>query len=235
MTLAILVPVKDLSRAKTRLARLLSEAERAELAGLLLAGVLEAIARLPDTAAGEPLRRVVVTAHAPAAESARRHGFEVLPESAPVSESESVDRASALLEREGVRGILRIPLDLPLIEAADLARLVALGRNGAAALLVPSLAGTGTNGLYRAPPNLFPSRFGPGSLALHREEAQRRGVAAQIVPLDSLALDVDDPEDVRLWLQRKRPSPALEYLQSCGIEARLERCGAPGASRQALG
>jgi len=39
MTLAVLVPVKDLSRAKTRLARLLSEAERAELAGLLLAGL----------------------------------------------------------------------------------------------------------------------------------------------------------------------------------------------------
>ena len=235
MTLAVLVPVKDLSRAKTRLARLLSEAERAELAGLLLAGVLEAIARLPDTAAGDTLRRVVVTAHVPAADSARRRGFEVLPEPAPVSESESVDRASALLEGEGVRGILRIPLDLPLIEASDLARLVVLGRNGAVALLVPSLAGTGTNALYRAPPTLFPSRFGPGSLALHREEARQRGVAAQIVPLASLALDVDDPEDVLLWLQRKRSSPALEYLQSLRIEARLEHYVGAGAARQARG
>jgi 2-phospho-L-lactate guanylyltransferase len=230
MTLAVLVPVKDLSRAKTRLARLLDEAERAELAGLLLTGVLEAIARVPEAAAGEPLRRAVVTAHAPSAELARRHGFEVLPEPRPVSESDAVDRASALLERDGVRGVLRIPLDLPLIESADVERLVALARQGAAALLVPSLSGSGTNALYRAPPTLFPSRFGPGSLALHREEARRRGVTAQVVPLDSLALDIDDPADIRVWLQRGRPGRALDYLKSRGVEARLAQLDEEGNS-----
>jgi 2-phospho-L-lactate guanylyltransferase len=228
MTLAVLVPVKDLSRAKSRLAGLLSADERAELAGLLLAGVLEAIARVPEAAAGEPLRRIVVTAHAPSADLARRRGFEVLPEPRPVSESAAVDRASALLEGEGVRGVLRIPLDLPLIETADVERLFALARQGAAALLVPSRSGTGTNALFRAPPTLFPSRFGPGSLALHREEALRRRVTAQVVPLDSLALDIDDPADIRRWLQDAKPSPALDFLRSRDIEARLVRWEAQG-------
>jgi len=228
MTLAVLVPVKDLSRAKTRLAGLLSEAERAELAGLLLAGVLEAIGRVPAEAVDEPLRRVVVTAHAPSAELAQRLGFEVLPEPRPVSESDSVDRASVLLEREGVRGVLRIPLDLPLIETADVERLFALARQDARVLLVPSLSGTGTNGLFRAPATLFPSRFGPGSLALHQDEAHRLGVTAQVVRLDSLALDIDDPADIRLWLGSAKPTRAFDYVKSLEIEARLARWEAQG-------
>jgi 2-phospho-L-lactate/phosphoenolpyruvate guanylyltransferase len=238
MTLAVLVPVKDLSRAKTRLAQVLTETERAALAGKLLAGVLEAIAALPAAATGtESLLRIVVTAHAPSAELARGLGFEILAEPAPVSESDSVDRASALLERGGVRGgvrgVLRVPLDLPLIETADLATLLARVQAGATALLVPSLSGTGTNGLFRSPPTLFPSRFGPGSLALHEAEARSRGIAVELLPLASLALDVDEPEDLREWLRRKRPSAALAYLQDLGIEGRLAGLDAGGLARSA--
>jgi 2-phospho-L-lactate/phosphoenolpyruvate guanylyltransferase len=234
MTLAVLVPVKDLSRAKTRLAQLLTESERAELAGLLLAGVLQAIAALPPSATGtEPLRRIVVTSHAPSAELARRHGFEVMAEDAPVSESDSVDRASAVLESEGVRGILRIPLDLPLIETRDLAVTFARVAEGATALLVPSLSGTGTNGLFRSPPTLFPSRFGPGSYDLHEAEARSRGVHAERLVLDSLALDVDDPDDVREWLRRDKTSAALTYLRGRDIEGRLAGLDAGAPSRGA--
>ncbi len=245
MTLAVLVPVKDLSRAKTRLANLLSQPERAELAAILLRGVLETIARIDPAAAAdetpqgavpqgetqqeETMRRVVVTAHAPSAALARSLGFEVLAERRQVSESDSVDQASAQLQREGVRGVLRVPLDLPLIERGDLERLLMLARQGCPALLVPSLSGTGTNALYRSPPTLFPSRFGPGSLALHEQEARRVTADVRIVPLASLALDIDDPEDVRELLSRGQRCPALDYLQERGGAERLERIGKLGA------
>lgn len=236
MTLAVLVPVKDLSRAKTRLANLLSQPERAQLAAILLRGVLETIARIDPAAAGgetlqgetpqgEKLRRVVVTAHAPSAALAQSLGFEVLAERRPVSESDSVDQASAQLERDGVRGVLRVPLDLPLIERGDLERLLALARHGSPALLVPSLSGMGTNALFRSPPTLFPSRFGPGSLALHEQEARRVTTDVRIVPLASLALDIDDPEDVRELLSRGQGCPALDYLKEQGLTGRLERIG----------
>ncbi len=232
MTVAVLVPVKDLSRAKTRLADLLSEPERADLAGLLLKGVLETLARLsPDAAGGETLRRVVVTAHAPSAALATRLGFEVLPEGRPVSESDSVDKASVRLAAEGVRGVLRIPLDLPLIELADVERLLALVREGATAVLVPSASGNGTNALYRSPPGLFPSRFGPGSRALHEQEARRVGTDLRIVSLPSFALDVDDPDDVRELLRRSARCAALEWMKAHGVASRLERFGKPAAGQ----
>jgi 2-phospho-L-lactate/phosphoenolpyruvate guanylyltransferase len=236
MTLAVLVPVKDLSRAKTRLAQLLSESERAHLASLLLEGVLTAIAALPDRGAAPPLRRIVVTAHAPSASLASRLGFEVLPEEQPVSESASVDRASELLQRESVSGVLRVPLDLPLIDTRDVQHLIELAEQGADAGIVTSLSGTGTNGLFRAPPTAFPSRFGPGSLALHLEEARRRGFVPRIESLESLALDIDDPADIRVWRSRKRSSPALAYLESLGIAERLARLAhSPSAKRDRAG
>ncbi len=231
MILAVLVPVKDLSQAKTRLAQLLSAEERAALAGIMLTGVLEAASRIPAAALeGVRLRRVIVTAHAPSAALGRRLGFEIMSEQDPQSESDSVDRASARLEREGVAGVLRIPLDLPLLAPEDLARLLVPIRAGCAAVLVPSLDGTGTNALYRSPPTLFPSHFGPGSLALHEQEARRRAQDVRVLPLASLALDVDDPDDVRELVRRGQPCPALDYLRARGIEERLARPDAPAAN-----
>jgi len=222
MILAALVPVKDLSQAKTRLAQLLSAEERAALAGIMLAGVLEAVSGIsPAALEGIRLRRVIVTGHAPSAALGRRLGFEVLPEQSPRSESDSVDRASARLAEEGVNGVLRIPLDLPLIATEDLERLMVPIREGCAAVLVPSLSGTGTNALYRSPPTLFPSRFGPGSFALHEKEARRRAKDVRVLPLASLALDVDDPDDVRELVRRGQAGPALDYLRTRGIEERL--------------
>ena len=107
--IAILVPVKELSHSKTRLSPLLSGEERRRLAWVLLERVLREVAR-----AQRHCRRVVVSNYAPAIELAEASGFEVIREARQISESDSVDAASTLLERQGVRGVLRVPLDLPL-------------------------------------------------------------------------------------------------------------------------
>ncbi len=213
---ALLVPVKDLTQAKTRLAPLLSAEERQFLATVLLEGTLEAVCALPG-----PLRRVLVTSYAPAAALAERLGMQVIREAEQRSESHSVDAASAALQREGVTAVLRVPLDLPLVRTADLATVLAAAAGGAQAVLVPSLDGTGTNALYRCPPTLFPSRFGPGSLALHEQEARRVTAAVRVLPLPSLALDIDDPADVEELVRRGEACPALDYLRSLGIAQRL--------------
>jgi 2-phospho-L-lactate guanylyltransferase len=214
---ALLVPVKDLTRAKTRLAPLLSEAERRHLAELLLEGTLRAACAVPGD-----YRRVVVTSYPPAAALAQALGMEVIHEGEQRSESHSVDSANAALEREGVTGLLRIPLDLPLVQSADLAAILAEAARGARAVLVPSLSGTGTNALYRSPPTLFPSHFGLGSLALHEAEARRATDALAILQLESLALDIDDAADVQELVRRGTPCAALDFLRSIRIEQRLE-------------
>lgn len=221
MERALLIPVKELSDAKHRLASFLSLDERRDLAWLMLRGVMEAAAELPPS-----LRKVVVTSYAPAKELARKMDFEVLSEVRQSSESESVDFASAQLEKAGVAGILRVPLDLPLINSQDLAQLLnSIGKGvagaGVACLAVPSLDGTGTNALYRSPPTLFPSMFGPHSLAKHRAHAREAGVEMLVQDMPSLALDIDTPEDLKTLLDTGMECPVRGYLMEIGVEERM--------------
>lgn len=216
--IAVLVPVKDLTRAKSRLSPLLSLDERRELAWALLQGTLRAIAAAET---GGP--RVVVSSYPPAIALARELGFGVIEEARQVSESDSVDAASAELERRGLAGVLRIPLDLPLLAPGDLTPVLEAARDGAAAVLVPARDRLGTNALYRAPPSLFPSQFGPDSLTLHERAARAVAADVRVLPVEGFALDIDDPQDVAELLRRGVPCPALDYLRSLDVVARLAR------------
>ena len=235
---ALLVPVKNLANAKTRLDSLLSLSERRELAWVMLEGVLAQIAGLDTT-----WERVMVTNYDPATELARGLGFRVIQEAEQVSESHSVDFASGVLAGEGLSGVLRIPLDLPLLTQDALATVleataIETPSNGIpvveqaggapSAILVPSRDGTGTNAVYRSPPALFPSRFGPDSLSLHRSEARQAGCEPLILSSGAMGLDIDDPGDIAELVARGIKCPTLDYLRGIGIEGRLK--APPGGS-----
>ena len=216
MKIDLLVQFQELSYEKQRLAHQISQQERTGLARVMLEGVLRECSRLP----GE-IRKVMATSDVPAMALARRMGFDVLEETHQESESESVDRACALLEGEGVTGVLRVPLDLPLLDSAELAHILELAGGGMRAVLVPSRDGMGTNALYRSPPTLFPSRFGPGSLALHQFLAREQTEAVSVVALPTLGLDIDDAGDVAALLAQPEPCPAKSYLEGLGAAGRL--------------
>jgi len=193
---ALLIPIKDPTHAKTRLAELLSEEERRRLAWAMFEDVSRAVAT-----ARKPDRVVMVTSFTPAIERARELGWDVLIEESQISESASVDWASRILSERGVDTVMRLPADLPLVRAEDIDELLSIELDSPGALLVPSREGTGTNAIIRTPPTLFPSRFGPNSLALHEQEAARVGVECVIVDNARIALDIDEPTDVEMVLE----------------------------------
>jgi 2-phospho-L-lactate guanylyltransferase len=223
VAIAVIVPVKEPSQAKSRLSPLLCAVERQTLSEILLTGVLDAVERLRG-----PLRKLVVTSYAPAIAMAEKRGLEFLREARQVSESQSVDQASARLEAAGVEAVLRVPLDLPFVDRADLEAILARGAE-LRAVLVPSRDGKGTNALYRSPPTLFPSRFGAGSLAAHEQSARRLNVPYAVLPLPSLMLDLDEAQDVETLFQWGQPCPALDYLGRIGVPARLAAIRRAGA------
>jgi len=106
--------------------------------------------------------------------------------------------ALAALAARGVRRALVLHGDLPLADARDLQTLVDLAHDDAAphVALVPDRHRRGTNAMLLAPPDAITPRFGVGSLARHERAARRRGIGTRVVPLSSLALDVDTPEDL---------------------------------------
>ena len=193
---ALLLPVKDLKNAKQRLAGLLTPEERCSLAQAMLADTLRAVrgVRLAKNI-------FVVTNYEPAIRAAQENGWEILREEHQISESVSVDWASRICAEKKVTGLLRLPIDLPLVRASDIDELLAVDCAAPAVVMVPSRDGTGTNAILRMPPALFPSHFGEGSFAKHRGEAERAGARVVIRRNARLEMDVDDEADLRALLQ----------------------------------
>jgi 2-phospho-L-lactate/phosphoenolpyruvate guanylyltransferase len=213
---ALLIPIKDPSNAKTRLAELLSEDERRRLSWAMFEDVTRAIAT-----ARSPDRVVIVSSFAPALERARELGWDLLVEESQVSESASVDWASGILSERGFTSVMRLPADLPLVTGKDIDELLSIELSEPGAVLVPSREGTGTNAIIRTPPRLFPSRFGPNSLALHKEEGARVGVDCVIVKNERVGLDIDEPTDVLAMFEQGRDTQSFAVLNQMNVFQRL--------------
>ena len=213
---ALLIPIKDPTHAKTRLADLLSPDERRRLAWAMFEDVSRAV-----RSCSKPDSVVVVTSFEPAIEHARRYGWDVLVEESQASESASIDRASRALLERGFDTVMRLPADLPLVQSEDIDALLSIELHAPAALLVPSREGTGTNAMIRRPPNIFPSRFGPNSLALHREEAARARAQFIVVNNSRIALDIDEPSDLELFVEIGRGTKTFNLLAEMKIVERL--------------
>jgi 2-phospho-L-lactate/phosphoenolpyruvate guanylyltransferase len=216
---ALLLPIKDLRNAKQRLASILSTDQRFGLAQAMLADTLRALRGIRSAE-----KIFVITNYEPAAEAARQDGWRVLGETEQTSESASVDAASLLCEQFGVTSLLRLPLDLPLLQSADIDALLQMPCATPGMLIVPSRDGTGTNALLRTPPTLFPSRFGTGSFAKHTAEAQRLGAHVVIHRNPRLEMDVDDESDLRIVLQQDlRGTETGRWLHANGIASVLQQ------------
>jgi 2-phospho-L-lactate guanylyltransferase len=205
---AILIPVKEFGQAKNRLAAHFSPAQRAALAQALCRDFFGMMAGVRSVS-----RIVVISTEPEALELARQAGWETIVESQQSSESASVDFASRRCAAQGIEALLRVPIDLPLAEPADIEEIFehldeapsAVPAAAPAAVIVPSSDGTGTNALLRTPPELFPSRCGPNSFALHLAEAQARGIHARVVRNPRLAQDIDEIEDLQQLVGILRP------------------------------
>jgi 2-phospho-L-lactate guanylyltransferase len=225
---ALLLPIKDLRNAKKRLIGVLTPDERFGLAQAMLADTIRAV---------QGVRRAdkifVVTNYAPAMHIAEENGWEILREDHQISESDSVDAASCLCELRGVTGLLRVPLDVPLVQAGDIDDLLAVKCEAPALVIVPSRDGMGTNAILRMPPALFPSHFGMGSFVKHVGEAERIGAQVILRRSVRLEMDVDDEADLRVLLKNDlNGTETGRWLRESGVETRFRshlKAGAMGA------
>jgi 2-phospho-L-lactate/phosphoenolpyruvate guanylyltransferase len=212
---ALLIPVKDLRKAKQRLAPALTQAERTALASAMFDDFCASITQVRCVD-----KIFVATNYEPAIERAGALGWEVLLESSQESESASVDAASRICAERGVTSLARLPIDLPLVTAADVAQLFAAAGPGPSTVIVPSRSGTGTNALLRTPPALFPSFFGPNSFPKHVREAERCGAQSAVIRNANLELDVDDWDDLQfLATQPSLPPATRRWLMNAGLLA----------------
>ena len=190
----ILVPVKNLSAAKQRLASVLDQRSRTELAQAMLHDVLSTLhewRRRPAVA--------LVTSDPFALDLARRYDFEVIPDSENSGETDAIAMATRICVERKVESTLVIPGDIPLIQAEELDEVMSHAPSEGS-VLVPAADGRGTNAAFRRPANLFPLRFGNDSFKPHHAAAQATGKPCVVLHLPGIAVDVDNPSDLQQLL-----------------------------------
>jgi len=185
----ILVPVKDTSNAKQRLAGLLDQPARTALARAMLRDVLEPLSKYGS------MDVALVTRDGFAIELGQSYGFEVIRDDANASETNAITMATEACLASGIVDILVIPGDIPLIETDDL-RAIYESAPMRGSVLVPSGDQRGTNAVLRRPATLFPLRFGNYSFLPHLAAATNTQASCVVLSLPRIALDIDTPEDL---------------------------------------
>lgn len=185
----ILVPVKNLGNAKQRLAAVLDQSSRTELAHAMLHDVLAALRNVKS------VRVALVTSDVFAVGLARGYGCEIIPDSANKSETDAIEMATGVCENRGIRETLVLPGDVPLITAEEVERILdAAPQQGS--VLVPSADRRGTNAAYRRPAGLFPLTFGNDSFQPHLAAARATGLPCTVLEFPGIVLDVDTVDDL---------------------------------------
>ena len=203
----ILVPVKNLSNAKQRLASMLDQPSRTELAQSMLFDVLEAIGKWkarPEVG--------IVSSDPFALELAEHFRFEVIEDTKNLSETDAIEMATHWCVERGVESTLVLPGDIPLLQTWELEKILQLAPEQGS-VLVPAADRRGTNAAFRRPANLFPLRFGNDSFKPHREAAAATGKPCVIVPLPGIALDIDNPSDLTQLLAAPGNTRAQRLLR----------------------
>ena len=219
---AIVIPVKEFREAKKRLAPHFSPDDRAALAQAMCEDFFGVVAAVRSAD-----RVFVISKEPQVLLRARELGWETIAESRQISESDSVDAASRYCAERGVQALLRLPVDIPLVEPADIEAVFETLGDAPTAILVPSSDGTGTNAILRSPPALFPSHFGPNSLVRHLAEAEACGVRAQVFRNPRLELDIDEWED----LQKLAPLVRAHSATARWLMERAQRFDEPCRAR----
>lgn len=182
-----IVPVKALHSSKSRLAGVLSVAERRELTQQLLRRVLTALRATPEIA-----HILVVSRDEAVRRLAAEYHSSVLAESNPDDLNGALTEAAQFAYAHGARAVLVLPSDLPLLTVADVQRVTAAP---GAVVIVSDRRIDGTNALLLRDLPAFRFRFGEDSFAVHLGEARRQRCVPQVVGAPGIEFDLDTPAD----------------------------------------
>lgn len=213
----VAIPMKSFALAKGRLAGALDDRRRRAFAEAMLEDVLAA------ATAAEGIGGVLAISPDPAVRAlVDLFGASAIADEPP-SGLDGAVRAAArwLASREAP--MIVVPGDVPLLRAADIERIAAAVacRTTPAMAIAPSRDGTGTNALALSPPDTIAPEYGDASFQRHVERARAAGAAPTILAIDTLALDIDDADDLALFAGLPSATRAWRFLDAQDLVERL--------------
>jgi len=202
------IPVKNLNEAKHRLESVLNPIQRRNLFAAMLEDVLATVMAVPE------FEQVAVATICPtAAEIARRNGASVLSTVQDEGQTKAVARTAATLEENGIKHMLMLPGDVPLVTVEEIQTVLEVHGNAPTMTIVPARDEQGSNCIALSPPTAVPLRFGPNSYFPHLETARKMGLTLNTTKLAGIGLDIDTQDDLQELYKQPFQTRAQEYLQ----------------------
>ncbi len=193
-----LIPVKTLASGKSRLSGHLTPGQRVALTEDTLRRLLHILRANPRIE-----KIAVVTRDAAVIQWLRGRGVSLLPEADDSRDSrDGLNTAlrGARAALPGARALLVLPADLVAVTAHDIAAMIALADSDAPCVVIaPDRLDHGTNALLLRPPGAIDFAFGERSAARHADAASHAGATVRWYRSDSIALDLDAPEDYEIY------------------------------------
>jgi 2-phospho-L-lactate guanylyltransferase len=215
MIIFVIIPVKRLDNAKSRLSPFLTNDERKQFCLKMLEDVLRTVKSTRH------IHQTVVISSDPAVlQIAETFGVAHLKEG-KTGLNEAVSEAIGWCVEKGATSVVVLPADIPLVTPTDLKRMLSLGEK-ASIVISSSRSGKGTNALLLTPPNVSPTFYGPNSFQNHIQEALKRKISLRKFRSSKIAFDIDTVEDLKEFVSANaKETSAYKLLNKIEISKKL--------------
>lgn len=191
-----IIPVKTLSQSKTRLASLLTPAERAALTAHLLENTLHELRTVPALA-----QILVVSRDEAVLHIAQAHQALTLKEQPPYTLRTAVTQATNYATLQTVKSALIMPADLPFLQGQDVQNMIAQAVSPSSCIICPDEKINGTNALLVPTGRNYRFQYGVNSYQKHLLEAHSLNLKTITLTIPSIAFDLDTADDWQIYQQ----------------------------------
>lgn len=195
MKTLVVIPMKELGQAKSRLSLALDAHQRERL----VLGLFDrTLAFFHSTFPQFDVR--ILTASAELAVRTHAAGAQVLRENAATGLNAAASRAAQWAVTQDYQRLIIVPADIPVLLREEVEQMLALA--GKYDVVIAEARDGGTNMLLMSPPRDIPFQYGLGSALRHETVARANGLSAKRRYLPFLGHDLDTPDDCLVLSQK---------------------------------
>ena len=206
MKIAVIIPVKTFSNAKTRLD--LSPQKIELLCKIMLEEILQITSISPRIE-----KTIVVTKENQAIEIAEKFNAIVIKDEKEESVNSAVALADKYLLENNFDASIVLPQDIPYIKTQDIDFMLNYIAPPNFAIIVPSRRFDGTNALVRMPIDLMKTHYDEDSYKIHMNTAKNHTLNVAMVFVKRIMWDVDNKEDLEFLLEQNDKPQIAEKIR----------------------
>jgi len=206
LKIAVIIPVKTFSNAKTRLD--LSPEKIENLCEVMLEEILHTISISPQID-----KTVIVTKEEKAKAIGKKFNAIVLIDEKEESVNSAVAIADKYLLENNYDASIVFPQDIPYIKTQDIDFMLNYKAPPNFAIIIPSRRFDGTNALVRMPIDLMETHYDEDSYKIHMNTAKEHTLNVAMVFVKRIMWDVDNSEDLKFLLEQNEKPHIAEQIK----------------------